>query len=368
MSPLPTHARAAVLEGPRRLVVHEIPIPQIGEDDALMRVEACGLCGTDHEQWSGHMRAEVPMVPGHESIGIIEAIGPVASARWGVAVGDRVAVEIFQSCRECAACRRGDVRNCEVHGLHDPYGQIPTSRPPALWGGYAEYQYLSPDALVQPVPRALDVQVAAAFNAVAAGHRWGVAVPGTAPGSVVAVLGPGFRGLAAAAAAREAGAAFVMVTGAGDRDAERLAAARRFGADLAVDVTRQDPVAALRDATDGRLADVVVDVTANAPAAFVQAIDLATPHGTIVLAGTRGDVEIPGFRPDEIVMKQLKIQGTVGVDRGDYRAAIELLASGRYPFAELPKRTADLDGLQDLLAVMAGETDETPPLFGLLVP
>ena len=361
-------ARAAVLEGPHQLVVREFELPAIGEDDALLRVEACGLCGTDHEQWAGHMPATTPMIPGHETVGIIEEIGPLAAARWGVAAGDRVAVEVFQSCRTCAACTAGAVRACERHGLLDPYGQIPTSRAPALWGGYAEYQYLSPDALLQRVPNELDVEVAAAFNAVAAGHRWGVAVAGTKPGDRVAVLGPGFRGLAAVAAAREAGAGFVLVTGFGPRDAERLEAAKAFGADVVVDVAVDDPVEALLAATGGHLADVVIDVTANAPSAFVQAIDLAAVRGTIVLAGTRGDRDIPGFRADPIVVKQLRIQGTVGVDSSDYAAAIALLSSGRYPFHTLPRKRADLDGLQELLAVMAGDRDEPPPLFGVLVP
>ncbi|HEX7097059.1 MAG TPA: alcohol dehydrogenase catalytic domain-containing protein [Acidimicrobiales bacterium] len=364
---MPAQVRAAVLEGVRDINVRSFPMPSIGNDDAIIRVEACGLCGTDHEQWSGHLRAPYPYVPGHETVGVIEAIGPVAAQRWGVDVGDRVAVEIFQSCRECDACRAEVFRDCERHGLTDPIGQIPTSSPPAIWGGYAEYQYLGPDVLVQRVPRDLDAEVAAMFNAVAAGFRWGVRVPGTKPGDRVAVLGPGVRGIAAAAAAKRAGAAFVMVTGLGPRDAPRLEAAKKFGADLVVDVAVEDPVDAFTAACGG-LANVVVDVTANAPAALPQAIALAAERGTVVMAGTRGDVDIPGFRADPIVVKQLRLQGTVGVDRVDYRSAIELLASRAYPFEELPRARAGLEDLGRLLARMAGETDEDPPMFGVVVP
>lgn len=359
---------AAVLEAPRRLVLQRFDVPAIGEDDALMRVEACGLCGTDHEQWSGGIPAAYPMVPGHESVGIVEEIGPVAAERWGVSAGDRVVVEVFQSCRRCPACVAGHVRACEHHGLTDPYGQIPTSEPPALWGGYAEYQYLAPDAMVQRVPAELQPEVAALANAVAAGCRWGVSVAGTGPGHRVAVLGPGIRGLSAAVAARDAGAAFVLVAGRGARDAGRLAAARTFGADIVVDVTEEDPVAVLREATGGHLADVVIDVTANAPEAFVQAIELAEVGGTIVVAGTRGTQDVPAFRPDRIVVKQLRIQGTVGVDSRDYQAAIALLSSGRFPFGSLPRRAVGLHGLEELLAVMAGEREDPPPLFGVVVP
>ena len=76
--------RALVLEAPRRLVPHEFALPEIGEDDALLRVEACGLCGTDHEMWSGSMKKNLPLVPGHEAVGIVERIGPLAAAKWGV--------------------------------------------------------------------------------------------------------------------------------------------------------------------------------------------------------------------------------------------------------------------------------------------
>ena len=120
--------------------------------------------------------------------------------------------------------------------------------------------------------------VATLFNPIGAGVRWGVAVPSLRPDAVVAVLGPGVRGLAASAAVKDAGAGFVLVTGRGARDAGRLEAASAFGADLTVDVATDDPVRALRDATGG-LADVVLDVTAKAPDALGQAIALARPGG-----------------------------------------------------------------------------------------
>jgi alcohol dehydrogenase len=362
-----TTARALVLAGPRRLESVELPVPEVGEADGLLRVEACGLCGTDHEQYTGALPVPGPVVPGHETVGVVEAVGPAAAARWGVEVGDRVAVEVFQSCRTCAACTAGLYRRCERHGIGDMYGFIPVAEPPGLWGGYAERQYLAPDSMLLPVPDGLDPVVATLFNPLGAGIRWGVTVPGTAVGDVVAVLGPGVRGLSACAAAKDAGAAFVMVTGAGDRDAGRLALAAEFGADLAVDVTTTDPVMAMRAATGG-LADVVVDVTAKAPTAFSQAIALARAGGTVVVAGTRGVPDPPGFWPDHIVYKELRVLGALGVDVDAYRAALELLASGRYPFAELPRRCADLEGAEDLVRAMAGESPDPPPVHGVVTP
>jgi alcohol dehydrogenase len=160
----------------------------------------------------------------------------------------------------------------------------------------------------------------------------------------------------------------VLVTGVGPGDDERLALARSFGADLAVDVSTTDPVQALRDATGGRLADVVVDVTAKAPAALAQAIGLARVGGTVVLAGTRGSSETPGFWPDNIVYKELRILGALGVDAPAYRAALDLLASGRYPFADLPRRVVGLDDAEDLVRSMAGESSIPPPVHGVIRP
>jgi alcohol dehydrogenase len=360
-------ARALVLEAPRRLESRRLPLPEI-TDDGLVRVEACGLCGTDHEQYTGELGGGFAFVPGHETIGVIEAVGPRAAQQWGVAIGDRVAVEVFKSCRKCEACVTGEYRRCERHGIGDMYGFIPVDRAPGLWGGYAEYQYLAPDSMVLRVSPGLDPVVATLFNPLGAGIRWGATVPGTAVGDVDAVLGPGVRGLCAAAAAKNAGAEFVMITGLGPRDENRSKLAREFGADLAVNVAVDDPVSALQRATGG-LADVVVDVTAKAPAAFAQAVGLARPAGTVVVAGTRGSLTpAPGFSPDIVVFKELHIIGALGVDATAYLAALDLLASGRYPFESLPRRCVGLDGAAGLLATMGGEGDEVPPVHGVLTP
>ena len=366
-APLVTSSRALVLEAPRRLVEREFPLPEVGPDDGLLRVTACGLCGTDHEQYVGALPAGFAFVPGHESVGVVEAVGERAAERWGVSVGDCVAVEVFQSCGHCAECTAGLYRRCVRHGLGDMYGFIDADRAPGLWGGYAEHQYLAPDSMLLPVPHGLDPVVATLFNPLGAGIRWAVTVPETKPGDVVVVLGPGVRGLSACVAAKEAGAQFVLVTGVGPRDDERLALASSFGADLAVDVSDTDPVRALRDAT-GQLADVVVDVTAKAPAALAQAVALARSGGTIVLAGTRGSPDTPGFWPDLVVYKELRILGALGVDAPAYRAALDLLAAGRYPFADLPRACVDLDGAEHLIATLAGETDDRAPVHGVVTP
>ena len=145
-------------------------MPVVGDDDALVRVAACGLCGTDHEQYMGELAGGLAFVPGHETI---EAIGPRAAQRWGLPAVDRVAVEVFQSCRECENCLAGGYRRRKRHGLTDMYGFISVDRVPGLWGSYAESQYLAPDSMVLPVPEGLDPVVATLFNPLGAGIRWG---------------------------------------------------------------------------------------------------------------------------------------------------------------------------------------------------
>jgi alcohol dehydrogenase len=206
------------------------------------------------------------------------------------------------------------------------------------------------------------------FNPLGAGIRWGATIPETAPGDIVVVLGPGIRGLCAAVAAKEAGAAFVAMTGFGERDRDRLAQAAAFGVDLAIDVATEDPAGALKHATGG-LADVVIDVTAKAPSAFAQGVALARPGATMVVAGTRGGGGAPGFEPDHVVYKELRVIGSLGVDYPAYRAAVELLATGRWPFEQLSRRIVGFDDLPALLDVMSGaDTSTTPPLHGVVTP
>jgi len=355
-----------VLEAPRRLPLREFARPRIDEDDALLKVEACGLCGTDHEEFSGHLFGGFAFIPGHESVGVIEEIGDRASRRWGLAVGDRVAVEVFQSCRRCAPCIAGNYRHCIEHGLSDTNGYIPVDREPGLWGGYAQYQYLAPDSKLLSVPDSVDPVTATLFNPLGAGIRWAATLPGTAEGDVVAVLGPGIRGLCSLVAAKEAGAAFVLVTGSGPRDHARLETARRFGADLVVDVGEGDPVRALVRAA-GREADVVVDVTAKAPDALNQAVRLARPGGTVVVAGTRGGDGMSRFNSDALVYKEVHLLGALGVQVPSYEAALALLASRRMPFADIDRGVVGFDGLADLLEALAGGSPDTP-LHSVVVP
>ncbi len=345
-------------------------MPEIGDDDGILRVEACGLCGTDHEFYTGDFAATWPygFVPGHETVGVVEALGPAAAEQWNVAVGDRVVVANRRACRTCDRCRAGMLAACRTYGTASgSYGMVTADVAPSLWGGYATHHYLAPGSVLHPVPANLGPVEATLFNPLGAGIAWAIELPETQPGDVVCVLGPGIRGLACAVAAKSAGASFVMVTGLGARDASRLEAARRLGVDLAVDVSEQDPVTALREATGG-LADVVVDVTARAPQAFAQAIELAGRGGRVVVAGARGGRVTIEFEPDLIAARALRLLGASSVSTSAQRRAIDLVASGAFDANSVTRRTAGFDDIGELLLLMAGERDEIPPIHAVFVP
>lgn len=360
--------RAIVQEGPRRLRRLEFPLPRIGPEDALLRVEACGICGTDYELYAGELPGPFPMIPGHEPVGVIEEVGQVAAKRWMVERGDRVAVEALLPCGRCPDCTAGRYSLCRGKGaLPSGYGFISTSTPPSLWGGYAEYMYLDPHSLVHRMSEGVPAELAVLFNPLGAGFRWAVEMPRTKAGDTVVVLGPGQRGLASVIACREAGAGCIIVTGLAS-DERKLALARRFGAHHTIDVEKKNPVAQVREFTDGGMADVVVDVTAYALDAVTQAVDMTRRGGTIVLAGTKGLKPVPNFLSDKVVIKELTMMGALGVDYRAYEAAIRLIESGRYPLDEMHTHTLPLAKAEHALRLLAREIPDEEAIHIALVP
>jgi 2-desacetyl-2-hydroxyethyl bacteriochlorophyllide A dehydrogenase len=337
--------------------MRDLPLPEIGDDDALLQVEACGICGSDYEQYEGALPVRLPVVPGHEPVGRIAAIGRLAAARRRLRVGDRVAVE--------ALIPTG--RDPFAGGGLNAYGYISADRAPGLWGGFAEYLYLAPQAVVHRVSHLIRPEIATLFNPIGAGFRWAVAMPRLRPGETIVVLGPGQRGLASVIAAKEAGAGRIIITGLA-RDERKLALAREFGADITVNVETEDLRTIVREATDNRGADVVVDVTAYATEAVTQAIDLARRGGRVVLAGTKGAKPVEGFFSDRIVMKELTVMGALGVDYDSYEKAIRLIESGRYQLARMHTHTVPLTDAERALDLLAGKIPGEEAIHIALVP
>src|SRR5215472_747270 len=280
--------RAVVQTGPRRLEMREFPRPVIGPDDGgLLRVEACGICGSDVEQYRGNLGAQwLPMVPGHEPLGIIEEVSDSAAARWGVRPGDRVAVEILIPCRSCDLCLAGRYMSCR-HRIGSHGGSNPPERGLGPWGGFSEYIHLHPNAILHKVRRDIPAEVAVMFNPLGAGVRWAVHLGGVGLGDSVLILGTGQRGLAAVLASREAGAGTIIVTGL-SRDAGKLALAREFGADVTIDVEAEDTVLRVAEITGGVGADVVLELTPMAAQPIRDALQAVRWGGRVVLAGLKG--------------------------------------------------------------------------------
>jgi threonine dehydrogenase-like Zn-dependent dehydrogenase len=361
--------RAAVLLKPKTLVAREFARPAIGPDDGLLRIEACGICGSDYEQYEGAQPPHedytpYPVIPGHEPLGIVEEIGAAARQRWGVAEGDRVAVRSGYGCGQCDACRRWEPRACPKRG--GTYGYTDVGKPPHLWGGYAEHMYLSPYSVLKKMDPKIPAGVAVMFNPLAAGLSWAGSVPRTGPGDRVVILGAGQRGLCCVIAARQAGARQIVVTGLG-RDAEKLALARELGADTTVNAETGDVVAQVREATGGG-AEVVVDTTPYAPRSLNHAVGIAVRKGRIVVAGLKGLRPTGDFPVDDVIYKELTIRGVLSMPVEDTFRAIDIIESGRYPFDKLHSHSLPLEQAEEAIQALAGKLPGVNPVHLAIVP
>jgi threonine dehydrogenase-like Zn-dependent dehydrogenase len=364
---MPETVAAATLVAPGRIEMRRYPRPAVDPRGGLLRVEVCGLCGTDVEQFHGRFTATTwpagPVVPGHEAVGVIEEVGDEAAARWGVRPGDRVAVEPNLPCGTCAPCLRGSYPSCQGWSPAPmAYGFIPVAHPPALWGGWGELMVLHPNTVLHKVPDAMDAGTASLFNAVAAGFRWAVTMPSLQLGQTVVVLGAGQRGLACVAAAQAAGAGLIVVSGRSS-DAHKLSAAKGLGADVTVDVDTQDLVAVVRDVTGGEMADVAVDASAGATIPVLQALACVRPEGTVVLAGLKGGNVVDGLPVDDIVLRGIRIVGARSAGWDAYEQALTYLASNAERFAPLRTHVLPIDRADQAIRTLAGESETEHPVY-----
>ncbi|MFQ5666256.1 MAG: zinc-binding dehydrogenase [Candidatus Binatia bacterium] len=363
----PRTTRAIVQTAPRTLELRELPIPDIDADSALLRVEACGICGSDVEQYTGTLPVRWPLIPGHEPLGIIERIGDRAAQRWGVRAGDRVAVEVLIPCGHCRACIEGRYQVCRGRGSMFAYSYIPLSHPPGLWGAYSDYMYLDPYSIVHPVRKDVPANIAVMFNPLGAGFRWAVEIPDTGPGDIVLILGPGQRGLASVIAARAAGADTIIVTGLA-RDAHKLALAKELGADHTINIEAEEARACVRKLTNGHGADVIVEVSAVAAEPVGEALHYAAIGGRIVLAGVKGFKVVPEFISDLVVAKELTIKGAFGVTSNAYRSAIRLIESGRVALDKMHTHDFALVEVERAIQMLGGEIPGEASIHSCLVP
>jgi 2-desacetyl-2-hydroxyethyl bacteriochlorophyllide A dehydrogenase len=272
---LPATMKATVLLEPDRFEVLERPLPALGAEDALVRVRACGICGTDLKIVHEGMPKMPPygeFIFGHEYAGDIVAVGDTVDE---LQVGDRVVVEAHMGCRRCENCIRGLYTACLNYGNgkrgHRANGFTTN-------GGLAEYAlnhintlYRIPDGVSYEEATVVMTAGSPLFGLENAG--------GYFAGETVAILGPGPIGLMALQLAKALGAVRVILTGTRN---SRLAMGRQLGADLTVNSHEADPVDAVMNFTHGKGADLVVDC-AGGDATFDQAIKMTKPGGKVLL-------------------------------------------------------------------------------------
>jgi 2-desacetyl-2-hydroxyethyl bacteriochlorophyllide A dehydrogenase len=266
--------QAVTFQAPGEVRVEDRPEPELkARDDAIVRVEATGVCGSDLHLYHGRIAIEPGFTLGHEFVGTVLAAGDGVSE---VEPGDRVLGCYCSACGNCFFCRRGDFHQCDdgrVFGHGKALG--------SLQGAQAE-QVLVPHAnlTLRRVPAGMSDDVAL-FAGDVMGTGWhAVDQAGIRPGDSVAVLGLGPVGLCAVQAARAAGAARVLAI---DSVADRLELARSFGAEP-VHLTDEDPRSAVREATDGRGVDAAIDAVGH-PDALELACRVTRKAGTVSATG-----------------------------------------------------------------------------------
>jgi 2-desacetyl-2-hydroxyethyl bacteriochlorophyllide A dehydrogenase len=266
--------RAVTFQAPGQVRVDEVPDPELtAPDEAIVRVEATGVCGSDLHIYHGRVAIEPGFVIGHEYVGTVVATGDAVSA---VSAGDRVLGTYCTACGECFFCRRGDFHKCD-RGRVFGHGEVLGS----LQGAQAELLLVpNADLTLRPVPPGMSDDVALFAGDVMGTGYHAVVETGVEPGSSVAVLGLGPVGLCAVQAAFAEGAVGVIAI---DTVGERLEMAESFGAS-AVHLTEEDPKAAVKEATGGRGVDATIDAVGH-PDALELACRLSRKAGTVSATG-----------------------------------------------------------------------------------
>jgi 2-desacetyl-2-hydroxyethyl bacteriochlorophyllide A dehydrogenase len=326
--------RAVTFQAPGEVRLDEKPDPEVGApDEALVRVEASGICGSDLHIYHGRVPVETGFTIGHEFVGTVLAVGDDVER---VGEGDRVLGCFHTACGTCRACLRGDYHRCErgrIFGHGSKLGD--------LQGAQAELLLVPrADLTLRRVPAGVSDEVALFAGDVMGTGFHSIAHAGTRAGDSVAVLGLGPVGLCAVQAARAAGATRVFAI---DSVEDRLEMAAEFGAEP-LHLTEQDPKRAIRSATEGRGVDVVVDAVGD-PGPLAMAISLVRDAGTVSGIGAyAGKGEVPiGLAWLKCLTLRLGLANVIAhVDR-----VLALIEAGRLDPAPLVTHRMKLDEAAD---------------------
>jgi alcohol dehydrogenase len=307
---------AVTFQEPGKVAVEERPEPEpIAADDAVVRVDASGICGSDLHIFHGRIAMEQGFTIGHEYVGTVTAVGDAVTE---VAVGDRVLGTFHTACGQCFFCRKGNFIKCDnsrVFGHGAGLGDLP--------GTQAE-QVLVPHAnlTLRRVPEGLSNDAALFAGDVMGTGYHAIVSAGLVPGDTCAVIGLGPVGLCALMTARVAGASRVIAI---DMVPERLEMARKLGGEP-VHLTEEDPRAAVREATEGRGVDVAVEAVGNEKALDL-AIRLARKSGTLSVVGVYA--ERARVHMGLVWIKNLTVVGGQANVMGHLDSVLPLMAAGR---------------------------------------
>jgi threonine dehydrogenase-like Zn-dependent dehydrogenase len=345
--------RAAVMTAPQQAIeIREYPRPALPVGAALLRTARSEVCGTDVHLWHGRLAGvPYPIIPGHVSAGVLEAIrGPLTGIDGSpLREGDRVA--FFDVHRTCGQCRA-----CTVH--HTPtrcpsrrvYG-ITDSATEGLFGGWSQYIYLEPGVGIAKLPETFTFEdyIGGGCGLLTAVHI--IERGAVQPGDTVLVQGVGAVGLSAIALARIAGASTIFAVGA---PLARLGLAREMGADHVFELhgtKAEERLALVRAATFGEGADVVIEA-AGSPRAIEEGVTLVRDGGRYVVAGHYTDVGSSTINAHQhINRKHLQILGCWGSEARHFLNALGLLAehASTVPWRAIGERTYPLSAVGDAL-------------------
>jgi len=303
--------RIAMYYSNRDVRVEEMPVPQIGPGEVLMRVEASGICGTDLLEW--YRLHKAPLVLGHEVAGVVAAVGKGVKR---YRVGERICAAHHVPCNTCRYCLSGHHTVCDTlrRTNFDP-------------GGFAEYvrlPRLNVEQGIFPLPDGVSFEEGTFVEPLACVLR-GQRLARLQPGQTVLVIGSGVAGLLHIQLARASGAGYIAATDIVDY---RLEAARRFGADAAIKA-KEHTTDYLRQAAGGRLADLVV-ICSGATSAINQALESVERGGTVLFfAPTEPGVSIPISVNDLFWRNEITLASSYGGSPADYAAALELIQAGK---------------------------------------
>lgn len=326
--------RVAKVMGPRSIQLGEAPVPTPGPGEALVRVTAVGICGSDLQYYAhgriGDLEFNAGHVLGHEVAGVVEALGPGTD---GPAPGSAVVVDPAIHCGRCRFCAAGHPNLCESLRF---FGS------PPVFGAFCDY-VAHPTHLLLPLPAGTRPAVAAAIEPLGVAIH-AVDLAHLALGDTVAVLGCGPIGLLIAQVAQLAGAANVVAT---EPLAHRRAVAATFGVAVAIDPHRESAVQRILDETDGVGVDVVFE-TAGSPEATAEAVRVLRPGGTLVLLGywKHDQVTLPGITA---MRKGLTIR-FVRRMKNTFPRAIDLVRHGSVDLSALISHEFPLDDIAGAFA------------------